>query len=229
MNRRHDDGRHDEALAQAGLTRVLVADDHAIMRAGVCALVAGLPGMRVVAEAVDALQAISAARRLLPELAIVDIRMPHTRGVEVFVELRRWSPTTRLVALTGVGAPALFTQLIDLGIHGLFVKHGDPDILARALPRIAAGDTVIDPQARGLLQQGSALARPTPRELQVLRGIARGETNAGMAARMGVSAKTIDSHRSSLMGKLQAGSAADLVRRAIGAGLIEAADSAPEP
>lgn len=201
---------------------VLIADDHGLMRDGVRSLVEALEGMRVVAEASDALQAISAARRLRPRLAIVDIRMPHANGVDAFVELRRWSPDTRIVVLTGISAGGLFAELIDLGVDGLFVKQGDPGLLSSALPRIAAGETIIDPQALALAERGRGAARLTPRELQVLQGIARGETNAAMAERLHISPKTVDSHRTQLMRKLGVSSAPALIGRAIADGLIEA-------
>lgn len=180
----------------------------------------------VVAEVEDGLAAISAIKRLQPDLAILDLKMPHTNGAEAFLEIRRWSPRTRVVILTGLSSPAMFRQLRDGGIDGLFLKTGHVGQLKDALPAVLAGQKTMSPEVEDLIARSDESHGLTRRELQVLQGIARGETNAVIAERLGISPKTVDSHRTRLMAKLDVHSTATLLARALRDGLIENPDHA---
>lgn len=200
---------------------VVVADDHALTRAGVRGLLAEAGDFEVVAEVEDGLQAISAIKRLRPDLAVLDIRMPHANGAEVFIEGRRWSPQTRFVVLTGLGTVALFRELIAARVDGLFLKTGAVDGLRHALAQLMAGRQVIDAEVQALLAKADAAPALTRRELQVLQALARGETNQGIGTLLGISPKTVDTHRTNLMAKLDVRSTAALVARAMRDGLLD--------
>jgi len=96
------------------------------MRDGIRALLKNVPGIEVVAQATNGLEVVSTVKRTKPDLAVIDIKMPYANGAEAFVEIKRWSPATRAVIITGLSLRALFNELVDAGIHGLFLKHGDP-------------------------------------------------------------------------------------------------------
>lgn len=208
--------------------RIVIADDHAIVRAGLRAAVeapGALSGISaaVVADAADGLAAIAAVKRHQPDLLLLDVAMPHAGGIEVLLEVRRWSPRTRVVVLTGITATGLVADLVEAGVDGLFSKSGDPAEMLARLPLILHGgrhiasafvDALAAPGARGAL---------TERERQTLNMIIAGRSNKEIAAGLGISIKTVDKHRTSLMQKLEVNSVAQLVARALKDGLIDAA------
>lgn len=198
----------------------VIADDHALMRNGIRSLLGAVHGLDIVAEAETGLEAISAIKRTRPRLAVLDIKMPFSNGAEAFIEIRRWSPDTRVVVLTGINTRGLLRELVDAGVHGLFLKHGDPSEMASAIPAILAGRTVIASNVQDLLREtaGTSLTR---RELQVLQAVAGGDTNAAIAEKLNISPKTVDSHRTRLMAKLDVHSTASLVALAMREGLID--------
>lgn len=196
---------------------VLVADDHALSAEGLQRRLQRLPGVEVLPPVHGGLAAIAAARASRPTLAILDYAMPGANGLEVMVEIRRWSPETRCCILTGNSSPSVLSSLGTA--EGLFLKSTDPDRICEGVLRVAAGERVRGPglpdEAEG---NDRALSR---RERQVLEGIAEGLTNPGIAERLSLSVKTVESHRASLMRKLEVHSTASLLVRAVRDGLIE--------
>lgn len=138
---------------------------------------------------------LGAINREKPDLALLDLSMPHANGIEVFTEARRWSPDTKFVLFTGQIAGAAAAAMAGAGVGGVFLKTGDPGDLIAALPRIMAGRQVIAPAVQALIDAAEALR---------------------------ISAKTLDKHRTNLMRKLGAHSTAGLAMTAVRLGLIDA-------
>ena len=203
--------------------RVLIAEDHAFTLEGMQHALAARPGIEVCAVARGGVAAIAQARLHQPDVALLDFAMPDATGLEVFVEITRWSPGTRCIIVTGNGSPAVLAQIAAAGVDGLFTKACPIDAVVDGIHRVGKGGQVVSPGARRLMAQAVAEGqeRLTSRERQVLQGIARGLSNAAMAEALGISPKTVDSHRTSLMRKLDANSAPALVLGAIRRGLID--------
>ncbi len=209
--------------------RAVLADDHQIVRAGLRAaleapgVVAAASAIRVVGEAGDGLAAIAAVKRHQPDLLILDVSMPHAGGVEVMLEVRRWSPDTKIVVFTGISAPGLIGDLIDAGVDGLFSKAADNEEMFAKLPLILHGGRHIASGFVDKLEMRPARGGLTDRERQTLNLIIAGRSNKEIAASLGISIKTVDKHRTSLMQKLEVSSVAQLVALALKEGLIDPA------
>lgn len=203
--------------------RVLIAEDHAFTLIGMQHALAARPGIEVCATARGGVAAIAQARLHKPDVALLDFAMPDATGLEVFVEIARWSPDTRCIIVTGNGSPEVLAQIVAAGVGGLFTKGCPIDAVVDGIHRVAQGEQAVSALARRLLAQAVAEGDYllTARERQILQAIARGMTNAAMAEALGISPKTVDSHRTSLMRKLDANSAPALVLAAIRRGLIE--------
>jgi DNA-binding NarL/FixJ family response regulator len=206
----------------------VIADDHAIVRAGLRTALE-TPGMvetdgiAVVDEAGDGLQAISAVRQHRPHLLLLDVQMPHAGGLEVLLEARRWSPDTKIVILTGVMSVGKISELVSSGVDGLFSKGEDNTELYRQLPNILRGRRHIAASLVAMLEDAPDAPDLTARERQTLNLIVAGQSNKEIAETLGISAKTVDRHRTSLMQKLDVHSVAQLIAYALREGLIDPA------
>lgn len=206
----------------------VIADDHAIVRAGLRTALE-TPGMvetdgiAVVAEAADGLQAIAAVRQHRPHLLLLDVQMPHAGGLEVLLEARRWSPDTRIVILTGVMSVGKISELVSSGVDGLFSKGEENTELYRQLPNILRGRRHIAASLVAMLEDAPKVPDLTARERQALNLIVSGQSNKEIAETLGISAKTVDRHRTSLMQKLDVHSVAQLIAYALREGLIDPA------
>ncbi len=199
----------------------VLADDHQIVRLGLAGHMQTDPDFDVVAEAQDGLQAIVAVKTHRPDLLLLDVQMPLAGGVEVIAEVRRWSPETRIVVLTGVASPGLIANLVQAGVEGLFSKREDLTALFQALPLILRGGRKVAPMFLDLLGPESETEALTLRERQTLNMIIAGRSNKNIAAAFGISIKTVEKHRTSLMQKLGVNSIAQLLAVALRDGLID--------
>lgn len=204
----------------------IIADDHAIVRAGLRDALEkpGLiepDGIKVLAEADDGLSAIAEVRKHRPDLLLLDVSMPMAGGVEVLVEARRWSKDTKVVVLTGVSAVGLVSDLVEAGVDGLFSKASDNTEFYQKLPGILRGQRYISEYFLKILEETPRPPILTDRERQTLNMIISGRSNKEIAEGLGISIKTVDKHRTSLMQKLNVHSVPQLMARALKDGMID--------
>lgn len=209
-----------------GKYQCVIADDHAIVRSGLRTALEtpGLieeAGIEVVAEASNGIEAIAAVRAHRPHLLLLDVQMPHAGGSEVLIETRRWSADTKIVVLTGISSPGKLSELVEIGVDGIFSKATSNDELYEALPKILRGVRHISKLVVSLLDEAPKASPLTDRERQILNLIVAGRSNKEIAPILGISAKTVDHHRTSMMKKLGVRSAAQLIAYALREGLID--------
>jgi DNA-binding NarL/FixJ family response regulator len=193
-----------------GLCRVLIADDHAIVRNAVRPLLESIDGVRVVGEANNGVIAIALAKKYKPDLLVLDMSMPDADGLTVIGEVNRWSAATRIAVLTGIGSTGTLAQIVASGVAGLLLKSYDSERLEKAFRILVAGGDYVAEELRASLASGGVLGQLTMRERQILGLAAQGKSNAEIAALLHISAKTADNHRTNLMRKLDVHSAAEL-------------------
>ena len=193
-----------------------------MLRGGIRQILEEVTGISIVGEAEDGLRAISLVRQLQPTLLTLDIAMPLAQGIEIYGEVRRWSPDTKVIVFTGMTSVGLWSDLITSGVDGLFMKRSDPEQMRDAIPVILNGGKVIAPDVLELLEQTEVPNVLTTRERQIVSLIASGATNREIAERLGVSHKTIDNHRTNIMRKLDVHSVAELLSYALREGLLDA-------
>ncbi|MFT7572678.1 MAG: DNA-binding NarL/FixJ family response regulator [Paracoccaceae bacterium] len=204
----------------------IIADDHEIVRSGLRAAletpgVVDDPPITVVAEAADGFETLAAAKQHRPDLLLLDLTMPLSGGAEIFNEIRRWSPETKVVVFSSVTAPGVLAQLIEAGVDGMFAKGGSNALLYEKLPLILRGGRFIAPDCLALIEDAPPQTDLTPREQQTLQMVLRGRTTKEIAGAQGISPRTAEKHRASLMAKLGVHSVAELMARALEDGLLE--------
>ncbi len=192
--------------------RLLVVDDHEVVRMGLRALLDAEPDMEVVAEAGTAEEALQMAERHRPDVAVVDVRLPDRSGLELCRDLRRRFPLTQVVILTSFLTEELVSQALRAGAAGYVLKDVGTEELLRAIRAAAEGKTALDPQAARemvshlhrleLEREAKAFERLSPRELQVLALVARGLSNREIGQRLHLSEGTVRNYVSSVMEKL---------------------------
>ena len=210
--------------------RILIADDHAILREGLKALLKLADDFVVVGEASNGREAIEACGRLKPDLVLMDIAMPGLGGLEATIEIKKQFPDVKILVLTQYEDPEYVRRFLKAGVSGFVLKRTAGPDLAQAIRAAAHGGLVLDPSiARGAVadQAGTPAARGdapydalTDREKQVLKLVAEGKSNKEVAAELGISVKTAMTHREHVMQKLGLHSRTDLIRFAIKAGVI---------
>lgn len=201
----------------------IIADDHAILRDGIKHILSAVNGITIVAEACDGLEAISLVRQHRPNLLTLDMAMPYAQGLEIYGEVRRWSPDTRIVVFTGLTSVGLLSELVAAGVDGLFMKRGDPARMREGIPLILRGGKVIAPEILEFLEADAPASELTARERQILSLVASGCSNKEIGVRLGVSHKTVDNHRTNLMKKLGVHSVAELLSYALREGYLDGA------
>jgi two-component system response regulator NreC len=203
--------------------RIVLADDHLVVRAGLRLLLDSEPGLEVVAEAGD----IEAARRYVrghhPDVLVLDLNMPGGSSLEAIPALRAESPDTQIVVLTMQQEPAFAREALGGGALGYVLKEAADEELVEAVRRAAAGESYLNPRLGARIASEPLPGPPddlSEREVDVLRLIALGHTNAEIAQQLYLSVRTVETHRSHIQQKLRLQSRADLVAYAIDRGLI---------
>ncbi len=211
--------------------KLVLVDDHALVRSGLRMLLEAQTDMEIVGEAENGREAVTLAETLLPDIILMDIMMPDMNGIEATRLVKDVAPDTAVLALTMYEDDQYFFEMLKAGASGYVPKRAAPDDLVTAIRTVYQGEVFLYPSLAARLVQGyvrqdmpdssSPPDNLTQREQEVLILIADGLTNAEIAERLGISVKTVDRHRENLMRKLNLHSRVDLVKYAIKRGLID--------
>jgi len=205
------------------MIRVLVVDDHPVVRAGMVALLGELDDIEVVGEAGNGAEALALTPRLSPDVVLMDLRMPVMDGAEATARLREQPDPPQVLVLTTYDTDADIVRAVESGARGYLLKDTPPAVLADAIRRAALGETVLaSPVAARLAERLRAPARPelTPRELEVLRAVARGLSNAEVGRELYIGEATVKTHLLRIFAKLEVTDRTAAVTAAYGQGLI---------
>lgn len=216
--------------------RILLADDHAMLRDGLCALLNGQPDMEVVAQAMTGRQAVQLARDCAPDVAVVDISMPDMAGLEAVQHIVGRCPRTRVVALSRHAESVYAHRMLRAGAAGYVLKRSAAEVLIKAIRTVGQGGTHLEPQFEGapppVGAEGASARWPDDaklsfREEEVLRSIAWGSSNKEIAAELGLSIKTVESYKASAVEKLRLHTRSDIVRHAVRSGWLDGSERCP--
>lgn len=202
--------------------RVLIVDDHTLVRAGIRRLLESLAEVQVVAEASDGDQALAQAQLHLPDVVLLDLSLPGRSGFEVISELRRKVPQAKIVIMSMHDDASHVREALDRGAIGFVVKEAAPAELELALRAAASGQTFLSPKvSAGLLaptlrnDRGSGVSALSPRQREILRALGRGKSSKEIASDLGISVKTVETHRARMMETLGCRRASELLRLAV--------------
>ena len=187
-------------MTTPGVISVLIVDDHPVVRQGLRALLGVQDDIVVAGEAGDGPTALSLATSLRPDIVLLDLKMPGMDGFAMLEPLR--AAGLRVLVLTSATEPSAAAQAVRAGAAGVLYKDIDPDALVRAIRSVRDGNVLLAPEALGSLVRGSRVDALTPREREVLAGIAEGRSNREIARSLRVSEKTVKTHVSSVLAKL---------------------------
>lgn len=207
-------------------TRILLADDHTVVRRGFGLILSAQPDLEVVAEACNGREALERAIETEPDVVIMDVSMPELNGIDGARRIAEAVPRTRVLALSMHRDAVYVREMLRAGAKGYLVKDADDDALIDAVRAVARGEAYLSPSVADtvLADYRRHVTNPldllTPREREVLQLVAEGRTNKEIAQLLTLSVYTVDSHRSRLMEKLNLNSSGELVRFAIRNGLI---------
>jgi two-component system, NarL family, response regulator NreC len=205
--------------------RLILADDHVLVRQGLKSLLES-EGFVVAAEAADGREAVRLVRSENPDVAVLDISMPHFNGLSAALELGHTAPRVRVVVLTQHDEQQYVSEALRCGVRGYVLKNQAARDLVHAIRSVCRGEVYLSPGVAGAIAEAYAAPKPdaaplSVRERQVLQLIAEGDSTKKIAARLGISAKTVESHRTKLMQKLAIHDTASLVRYAIRHGITQ--------
>ncbi len=212
--------------------RILLADDHTILRAGLKMMLNAQPDMEVVGEAQDGRQAIQETQRLVPDIILMDITMPDMNGIEATRQIKKLLPDIRILILTMHEHDEYVFQALRAGASGYMLKEAADTELISALHIIQSGQFYLSPMAQSVMvgdylqrvrvgEEKDSYSSLTEREREILKLVAEGYTNNQIAERLVISPKTVDTHRTHIMDKLNLHSRAELVKYAMRRGLLE--------
>jgi DNA-binding NarL/FixJ family response regulator len=211
--------------------QIMLVDDHPVLRSGVKSLLQAELDFRVVAEAADGLSAVKLAEEVSPDIVLMDVSLPDLSGAEVTKQILAAAPSMRILALTAHEDAAFARILLDGGANGYALKRSACDELVRAVRIVAGGGTYVDPSIAGALVGAERGRSPgnlptvslSEREVEVIRFVAQGFTSKEMAAKLGLSPRTLETYKARAMAKLNLRSRADLIRYAMRAGWLREA------
>jgi DNA-binding NarL/FixJ family response regulator len=210
--------------------RVLLADDHAIVRKGIRDFIEEDPELTVIAEAANGAEALRLAREQRPDVAVLDIQMPQMTGIDATREIKAQAPGVRVLVLTAYEDDPYIFALLRAGADGYILKNADADEIVRAVKTVAGGGKVLDPAVAGKVIAQLSTGKPagaaeqvealSEREIDVLRLAAQGLTNKAIGQTLQISDRTVQGHLASIYGKLAVASRTEAVTKALKLGWI---------
>jgi len=206
--------------------RIVVADDHELVRRGIRDLLLEQPDWKVVGEAVSGRKAIEMVKKLKPDIAIVDITMPDMDGLEVTRRIRDAARETQVLILTMHESDQMVRRVLEMGARGYVLKSDMAAHLVQAVRDLANGKISLTPKVSTMVLEGflkggesrqpeNGHARPTPREVEIIRHLAEGKSNKEIAAELGITLRTVETHRGRIMMKMRLHSLTELIHYAI--------------
>ncbi|MGA8183720.1 MAG: response regulator transcription factor [Terriglobia bacterium] len=208
--------------------RILLADDHEIVRHGLRRLLETQPGWKICGEAGSGLEALEKTRQLKPDIVILDHSMPELSGAEAARQILKALPQTEIVILTMHDSEQLLREVLEAGVHGYVLKSDAMCDMVSAVRALLDHERYLSPGASGVAVEGflhpSAeveSGRLTPREREIVQLLTQGKSNKEVASALNISVKTVEAHRANIMHKLNLPSFADLVHYAIRTGIVE--------
>ena len=191
--------------------KILIADDHAIVRIGLSALLKTESDLSVVGVAKDGEEAVTEALRLNPDVIVMDLMMPKKNGVEATAEIHERLPDTKIIILTTFAASDGIKHALDAGATGAVMKTAEDAELVSIIRAVAAGDTVISDEIQQLLTEDPPAEDLTPRQLEILESVTRGFTNADIAKQFGIREQSVKEHISTILAKIGAANRSEAV------------------
>jgi len=207
--------------------RILVADDHELVRHGIRGILRARRGWRVIGEASNGQEAVEKTHKLKPDVAILDVSMPNLDGLQATRQIREASPNTKVVVLTMHESDQMVHRVLEAGALGYVLKSDLAANLVKAVKDVSAGRLFLTPRVSDIVLKGflnsadqtdpatQTRARPTPREVEIIRLLAEGKANKVIAANLGITIRTVETHRARIMVKLGLHSLAGLLHYAI--------------
>ena len=214
--------------------RLLVADDHEVVRKGLCALLSAQPGWEVAAEASDGREAVEKAKKFKPDVTVLDIGMPYLNGLEAARQILKEVSNTKVLILTMHDSDALIREVLNAGARGYVLKTDAGSDLVNAVDAVRRNKTFFTPKVAQMVLDGylkrdtkpdeaeSPSARLTPRQREIVQLLAEGKSSKEVAVALSLSVKTAETHRANIMRRLNCHSVSELVRYAIRNKIIEA-------
>jgi len=211
----------------AGKLRILVADDHELIRRGIRGLLRVRRNWKVTAEAANGQEAVAKARNLKPDVVILDIGMPDVDGLEATRQIRKAAPNTKILILTMHESNQMVRRVLEAGARGYVLKSDLASHLVKAVNGVSKGKVYLTPKVSEIVLDGflnagkesrraqGSQVRPTPRETEIIRLLAEGKANKAIAAELGITVRTVETHRAKIMLKLDLHSLTQLVHYAI--------------
>lgn len=197
------------------MIRIVIADDHKIVRLGLVAMLESEPNMSIIAQAEDGEDAVRKSEKLHPDIVIVDLMMPKMDGVTAITRLKESNPGVHIVAFTSFATSDVLVQAKDAGADAVVLKTDDDSILQKAIQEVYAGRKYMSPAVKGLLKSDPPVPHLSNRQSEVLQALGHGYTNRDIALQLGISSRSVEVHVNTLLAKIGAANRTEAVAIAL--------------